>query len=84
MRAARPRADLCSAAHPVSQTASSPGDFTIDGRRDSIGLIEVPVTAGTYSGSWILDTGANLTIISQSVADQIGVEVSGTSESSLS
>jgi predicted aspartyl protease len=65
------------------QTASSPGDFTIQGKWDSIGLMQVHVAAGAYTGSWILDSGANLSTISQSVADRIGVQVSsdaGTAE----
>jgi Aspartyl protease len=60
-----------------AQTASSPGNFTVQGRCDTIGLIQIPVSAGAYSGTWILDTGANLSLISQSVAAQIGVDVSG-------
>jgi hypothetical protein len=58
------------------QTVSSPNDFTVEGRWDSIGLIEIPVTAGGYTGLWILDSGANVSIISQSVASQMGVETS--------
>jgi predicted aspartyl protease len=59
------------------QTVTSSGEFTIQGKWDSIGLFQVPLTAGAYSGFWIVDSGANLTVISQSVAARMGVEVSG-------
>jgi predicted aspartyl protease len=59
------------------QTITSSGEFTIVGKWDSIGLFQVPLTAGAYSGSWIVDSGANLSVISQSVAKRIGIEVSG-------
>jgi predicted aspartyl protease len=58
------------------QTVTSSGEFTIVGKWDSMGLFQVPLTAGGYSGSWIIDSGANLSIISQSVAERIGIEVS--------
>jgi predicted aspartyl protease len=60
------------------QTVDSGGEFTIQGRWDSIGLIQVPVRAGVYTGSWVVDSGANLSVISQSVAEQMGLEVSST------
>jgi predicted aspartyl protease len=59
------------------QTVISSGEFTIRGKWDSIGLFQVPLTAGSYSGSWIVDSGANLSVISQSVAERMGIEVSG-------
>src|SRR5262249_306916 len=37
---------------------------------------QVPVNMGGYAGSWILDSGANLSIIRRSVADQIPVAIS--------
>src|SRR5215831_3287717 len=49
-----------------AQTVTSAGQFTIQGRRDALGLIQVPVSMGGYAGSWILDSGANLSIISRS------------------
>jgi aspartyl protease len=58
------------------QTVDSGGEFTIQGRWDSIGLIQVPLRAGVYTGSWVVDSGANLSVISQSVAEQMGLEVS--------
>ena len=59
------------------QTVTSSGEFTIRGKWDSVGLFQVPLTAGSYSGSWIVDSGANLSVISQSVAERMGLEVSG-------
>jgi len=61
-----------------AQTVTSAGQFTIQGRRDVLGLIQVPVSVGGYAGSWILDSGANLSIISRSVADQMRVAISHT------
>jgi hypothetical protein len=59
------------------QTESLSGDFRVQGKWDSIGLIQIPIIAGPYTGFWVLDSGASLPVISRSVADQIGVEVSG-------
>ena len=58
------------------QSLTSGGDFVLPGHWDAMGLIQVPVNAGAYSGSWILDSGANLSLISQSVAEQMGLQVS--------
>jgi predicted aspartyl protease len=69
---------------PVQSVAWN-GDVTVYGKWDSIGLVQVPVTAGEYTGSWILDTGANLSVIRQSVAQQMGIDISngsGTAEGS--
>jgi predicted aspartyl protease len=54
--------------------------FTVEGKRDSIGLIQVPIKAGSYTGSWIVDSGASLSVISRSVADQIGLKFSSSQE----
>ena len=58
------------------QTVATTGAFTIPGKRDSFGLFQVPVTSGNYSGSWIVDSGANLSVVSQSVANKLGLETS--------
>ncbi len=58
------------------QTIQSRGPFALSGSNDSLGLLRVPVNVGTYSGSWILDTGANLSVVSRSVADRLGLAVS--------
>jgi len=41
-----------------------------------MGLFQVPLAAGAYTGSWIVDSGANLSVISQSVAERMGIELS--------
>jgi predicted aspartyl protease len=58
------------------QTIQSSGPFALSGSNDSLGLLRVPVNVGTYAGSWILDTGANLSVVSRSVADRLGLAVS--------
>jgi len=64
------------------QTVTGSGEFTIQGTWDALGLLQVPVTAGAYSGSWIVDSGANLSVISKSVADRMGIQISTDSASS--
>jgi predicted aspartyl protease len=64
------------------QTISVDGEFSIQGAWDAVGLLQVPITLGAYSASWILDTGANLSVISKSVADRLGVQISNDSASS--
>jgi predicted aspartyl protease len=61
------------------QTITWDGTLTVTAKWDDLGLIQVPVSAGGYAGSWILDSGASLSVISQSVARQIGVNVSSAS-----
>ncbi|MGA6988176.1 MAG: aspartyl protease family protein [Terriglobales bacterium] len=56
-----------------AQTVTSVGVFTVQGRRDALGLFRIPIVSGSYSGSWIVDSGANLSVVSRSVADKLGV-----------
>jgi predicted aspartyl protease len=56
-----------------AQTVTSAGVFTVRGKRDALGLFRVPIVSGSYSGSWIVDSGANLSVVSRSVADKLGV-----------
>jgi len=80
----------CDAAHEASrwvlladapaQNINSRRQFTIQGKRDAIGLFQVPVAAGNYSGFWIVDSGANLSIISRSVADKMELKLSSSYE----
>jgi hypothetical protein len=53
----------------------------VRGTKDKLGLIELPVSGGNYSGAWLLDTGANLTVIRRSVAARMGLQLSATAES---
>jgi Aspartyl protease len=59
-----------------AQTIHGSRAFTVQGKRDAIGLFQVRVAVGNYTGSWIVDSGANLSIISRSVADKMGLKLS--------
>jgi predicted aspartyl protease len=59
-----------------AQTVVTAEAFTVQGKRDALGLFQVPVTSGNYSGSWIVDSGANLSVVSRSVANKLGLLVS--------
>lgn len=59
-----------------AQTIHSSRAFTVQGKRDAIGLFQVPVAAGNYTGFWVVDSGANLSLISRSVADKMGLKLS--------
>jgi predicted aspartyl protease len=72
------RWDLLAYAHP--QTISGRPEFEVAGKRDTFGLFEVPVAAGHYSGSWIVDSGANLSVIRRSVAEKMGLKISAKAE----
>ena len=82
----RGQASECDAGHESSrweifsgapvQRVNNHGAFTVAGKKDELGLFQVPITAANYSGSWIVDSGANLCVISRSVADRLGVAVS--------
>lgn len=77
---------LCDAGHEARRwsllkdlpppTVVNGGAVSLKAQRDSLGLMEVPVTAGAYKGEWIIDTGASLSVISKSVADQMGISIS--------
>jgi hypothetical protein len=65
------------------QTATGTRAFTVRGKRDSLGLFQVQITTRNYVGSWIVDSGASLSVVSRSAADKIGLELSanaGTAE----
>ena len=59
-----------------AQVVVSGSPTIVRGTRDKLGLVQLPVTAGSYAGSWLLDTGANVTVIRRSAADRIGVQLS--------
>jgi predicted aspartyl protease len=63
-----------------SETVANTGPFTVKGERDTLGLFQVPVAAGNYSGSWMVDSGANLSVVSRSVANELGLATSTGSE----
>ena len=58
------------------QSAEVKGSFTVPTRRDKMGLPEVSVEFGQVHESLILDTGANLSAISFSLAQRLGLKVS--------
>jgi predicted aspartyl protease len=58
------------------QTVTTVGAFTVRGTRDALGLFQIPITSGTYTGSWIVDSGASLSVVSRSVAAKLGIELS--------
>jgi predicted aspartyl protease len=51
------------------------GPFSIALHRDRLGLREAGVTAGTVQRSWIVDTGASLSTITESEARRVGAVV---------
>jgi predicted aspartyl protease len=62
-----------------SQTVETHGPFSLMGKKDALGLVRVPVTLGRYKGNWVVDTAANLSVISRSTANQLGLKTSAAS-----
>jgi len=62
------------------QMVTTAGGFTVRGKRDALGLFQVPITSGTYTGSWMVDSGASLSLVSRSVASKLGIAISTGSE----
>jgi predicted aspartyl protease len=60
----------------AAQTVSGARSFSVVGTRDTLGLLQLPVTARNYTGSWIVDTGASLSVISRSAAIRMGLDTS--------
>jgi Aspartyl protease len=61
-----------------AQITTVTGPFTLKENRTPTGLLEVPVQAPHFSDHWILDTGANLSAVTRSVAAQLGLTLSAT------
>jgi hypothetical protein len=59
-----------------AQITTVSGPFTVDENRTSAGFLEVAVQAPNFSDRWILDTGANLSAVTRTVADQLGLKLS--------
>jgi predicted aspartyl protease len=86
----RHKVSACDAAREASRRAlltdapaqiiHSSRPFTVQGKRDAIGLFQIPVAVGNYAGFWIVDSGANLSVISRSVADKMGLKLSSSYE----
>ncbi len=60
-----------------AQQVSGASAFTIQTVRDPAGLLEAPVTIAGRRLWMILDTGANLSVISRSNAERLGLKLSG-------
>lgn len=58
---------------PQRTTISSP--FTLPLRPDALGLREVVVHVGTDSSGWIFDTGANVSVVTDRMAERLGLHV---------
>ena len=56
--------------------------FSVPTRKDRVGLPEVSVDFGKFHESLILDTGANLSAISFSLAQRLGLKISNSSATS--
>jgi len=58
------------------QTIRLNGPFTLTENRTSAGFLAVDVQAPEFTDQWILDTGANLSAVTRSVAEQLGLKLS--------
>jgi len=74
------RWNLLRGAPPQSVEVEAP--FTMPITRDKVGLLEVSVGLGTLHKSMILDTGANLSVISFSLARRLGLKLSSSAATS--
>jgi predicted aspartyl protease len=68
------RWDLLRGAPP--QTASVNSPFTVETTRNRLGLVKASVNIGGQQTSMILDTGANLSAITRSMATRLGLKLS--------
>src|ERR1700676_2249091 len=71
------RWELLRGAPAQSTTVTSP--FLVNENRTAAGFIEVAIQAPNFSDHWILDTGANLSAITRTVANQLGLKLSNAS-----
>ncbi|HET6990317.1 MAG TPA: retropepsin-like aspartic protease, partial [Bacteroidia bacterium] len=58
-----------------AQTVERNGDLDIKFKRDISSLIRIPVSMNNETGNFILDTGANLSTLSESEAKKMGVKI---------
>ena len=59
-----------------AQTVSAPGEFSIGGKRDTLGFFQVPITSGKYNGSWAISSGTKLSVVTRSVANKLDLQIS--------
>ena len=62
-----------------AQSANVNYPFVVDENHTAAGFVEVAVQALNFSDHWILDTGANLSAITRTVAGQLGLKLSNAS-----
>jgi len=60
---------------PQTVTFSGPSQVPI--RRNPLGTLDVDAVANGVSGSWMLDSGANYSVVSESFARQLGLSATG-------
>lgn len=61
--------------HVAPQTTTIASDTRIDYRRDLAGLINIPVKFADSTFDFVFDTGANLSVISESYARKAGLQL---------
>jgi len=59
-----------------AQTVTAPGVFNIEGKRDTLGFFQVPITSDKYTGSWVVSSGTKLSLVTRSVANKLGLKIS--------
>lgn len=63
------------------QTVELNAPSSLPAARDVLGLIEIPVEANGKTESWVVDAGANTSMITESTARRIGLQLLGGSAS---
>ena len=58
------------------QTVDLSGSFTLATHHSKLGTIDTDVTVNGVTNSWILDTGANFSVVIESVAKKMGLKLS--------
>ena len=59
----------------AKQTANVASPFALKGTPTGFGPIEVQVQAANFSDLWVVDTGANLSAVTRTVAEQLGLNL---------
>lgn len=57
------------------QTVELNGAFVVAASRNLMGLLEVPIDANGHNESWVLDTGANTSVVTETTARRIGIQL---------
>jgi predicted aspartyl protease len=63
-----------------AQTISFSGPSRLPIRRNPLGTLDVDAVANGVDGSWMLDSGANYSVVSESFANRLGLSVKGALE----